>query len=214
VRLFDFAPHLSVFDILRQPWRYGAAFEARRGNMNTTTFETVMALRDEYFAADEACDFPKRDRLGRNITKIEDAEMAAPSRSDGEAATKLQFVAFELGLSFSEDACTIAARIRVISGMTRAADSPQRRFDLHDLLAELKRHAERLPRIVDLERGMLERTLPLLEAAIAWLERPRIEHYPSAKARIYYVSRGFTMISGDGEPVSAGLSHLSVLSVA
>jgi hypothetical protein len=50
--------------------------------------------------------------------------------------------------------------------------------------------------------------LPVLEAAIAWLERSWTEHYPEAGARICYVSPGVTMIAGDVEPVPAELSHL------
>jgi hypothetical protein len=183
-------------------------------NVNSTAFETTTALRNDYFAADETGDFLKRDRIGRKLTEIEDDERDTPARSDGEAATKLQFAAFELGLSGSEDARTTAARIGWIAGRVGAADSPQRRFDLHDHMEELKHHASWLSRIVDLELGMLERVLPLLEAAIAWLERPRIEHYAAAKARIYYVLPGFTLIGGDSEPVSAELSHLPAVSIA
>jgi hypothetical protein len=60
---------------------------------------------------------------------------------------------------------------------------------------------------------MLERVQPLLEAAIAWLGRPRIEHYLEAKAKIYYSGYGLTLICGDGA-VFAGLSHLPVESIA
>jgi hypothetical protein len=181
--------------------------------MTITTFETTMALRDGYWVADEAGDFRKRDRIGRKITKIEDDARATPARSDGDAATKLQFAAFELGLCSSDDGHSIAARIEVIAYVIRAADSPPRRFDLHDHLVELRHHASRLPRIAD-KPGMLERILALLEAAIAWLERPRIEHYPAARARIYYMLPGFTMVGDDGEPVPAELSYLPVATIA
>jgi hypothetical protein len=85
---------------------------------------------------------------------------------------------------------------------------PQQRFELHWHLGELASCGSRLP-FVDLEQGTLERALPRLEAAIAWLGRARIEHYPEGKAKIYYSGYGFTLICGDGA-VFADLSHLPV----
>jgi hypothetical protein len=58
-----------------------------------------------------------------------------------------------------------------------------------------------------------ESILRRIEAAIAWPERPRIER-TSAKARIYYLSPGVIIIAGDGEPVSAELSHLPAVIIA
>jgi hypothetical protein len=181
-------------------------------NVNATMFETIERARDKYWAADEACDFRKRDRLGRRIIELEEAEMAMPARSNADAAAKLRFAAWKLELSGGDSDGVELARLERIAGAIGTSDSPRDQFELHLYLDELRLCALwlRLRTLYGFEESILRR----IEAAIAWLERPRIEHYPSAKARIYYVSPSFTMIGGDGEPVPAELSHLSVLSVA
>jgi hypothetical protein len=137
--------------------------------------------------------------LGRALPKAGDAEHALPALSNADASAKVRFAAGEIGLSDSDGATREAARLERLSVAIGAPDSPRQRFDLHWHLRELAFCASRLP-FVDLEQGTLERALPRLEAAIAWLERPRIEHCPEEGVTIYYVAPGLVMVTARRVP--------------
>jgi hypothetical protein len=170
-------------------------------------FETIERISREYWAADQKRDHRRVGGLARALTKAEDAEQALPALSNADASAKVRFAAGEIALSDSDRATRETARLERLSVAIGAPDSPRQRFELHWHLRELASCASWL-RFVDLERGTLERALPRLEAAIAWLERPRTEHCPEEGVTIYYIAPGLAMVTRLGQRLPLPLYRL------
>jgi hypothetical protein len=162
-------------------------------------FRTFNALKRAYWVADERHDYAECDRLGGIWSEAEDAERARPATSNKDAAAKLRIFARGLD-SFAGD--EKSALLRVAKEL-EAPDSPRRRFEQHRHLQELELLRSKL---LEWEPG----NIPLIEAAITWLGRPRVEHCPEEGMTIFYAFRGVVVTSRYGVPVPAELSHLPV----
>jgi hypothetical protein len=159
---------------------------------------TIARLDAEYWAADERHDQRATRRIGRLRNKAREAAMKLPVRSDADAARKLELAAYLLELlGATEYADVEIARLKRLAASIAASDAPRHRLKLLTDLNELRGCVSRLtedgdPFYVPI---LLDEVVPLVEAAIAWLSRSRVEHFTDEGVTVTYVAPGMVMVA-------------------
>jgi hypothetical protein len=158
--------------------------------------ETIERLDAEYWAADERHDQRAKPRLWRLLRKTWEAARKLPARSNADAAIHIRLAAhllkrLSLGDAFETE--TEIARLERLAATIGDPDAPQPRFALNWELSELQTCADKVPYIVG-EQWISEEVLRHIEAAIAWLGRSRVEHYPGGRT-IQYCFPGMIIVT-------------------
>jgi hypothetical protein len=167
-------------------------------NKLSEALPTIERLDNEYWAADERRDWPQIRRLGRLRDKAREAAKNFPILSDADAARRLELAVYLLGLlGSSEGADMEMARLKRLAASTGASAAPRHRLKLLTDLDELRVCVSRLTEDGDLDYLpiLVDEVVPHIEAAIAWLSRSRVEHFPDEGVTVTYVAPGMVMVA-------------------
>jgi hypothetical protein len=154
----------------------------------------IKRLDAQYWAADERRDLPQVRRLGRLHDKARGVAKNLPILSDADAARKLELAAHSLELLGGPD--VEIERLKRLAASIRASATPRLKLltDADELRVCVSRVTE--DRELDYDRILTDNVVPYIEAVIAWLGRPRVEHFPDEGVTVTYAVPGMIMVAG------------------
>jgi hypothetical protein len=159
---------------------------------------TIERLDAEYWAADERHDRPQIRRLGRLRREAREAAKKLPVLSNADAARRLELAVYLLELLGSTEYADVEiARLKRLAASIGASATPQHRLKLLTDLNELRVCVSRLTEDDDLDYVpiLMDEVVPHIEAAIAWLSRSRVEHFPDKGVTVTYMAPGRVMVA-------------------